>query len=52
MAKVLGVPILTLTLATVAISDAFAGVAGFVNIASQEGSLMLTFADGYGRSAY
>ncbi len=47
MAKVLGVPIQTVTLWTVAISGACAGIAGFVNVASQEGRLTQSFANGY-----
>jgi ABC-type uncharacterized transport system permease subunit len=47
MAKVLGVPIQTVTLWTVAISGACAGIAGFVNVASQEGRLTQSFASGY-----
>jgi general nucleoside transport system permease protein len=47
MAKVLGVPIQAVTLWTVAISGACAGIAGFINIASQEGRLTQSFANGY-----
>ena len=47
MAKVLGVPIQTVTLWCVAISGACAGLAGFVNVASQEGRLTDSYADGY-----
>jgi ABC-type uncharacterized transport system permease subunit len=47
MAKVLGVPIQAVTLWTVAISGACAGIAGFVNVASQEGRLTQSFANGY-----
>jgi simple sugar transport system permease protein len=47
MAKVVGVPIRQVTLWIVAISGACAGVAGFVNIASQEGRLTQSYAAGY-----
>jgi general nucleoside transport system permease protein len=47
MARVLGIPIQTVTLWTVAISGACAGLAGFVNVASQEGRLTQSFANGY-----
>jgi general nucleoside transport system permease protein len=47
MARVLGIPILTVTLWTVGISGACAGLAGFVNVASQEGRLTQSFAGGY-----
>jgi ABC-type uncharacterized transport system permease subunit len=47
MAKVLGVPIRAVTLWCVAISGACAGLAGFVNVASQEGRLTDSYADGY-----
>jgi ABC-type uncharacterized transport system permease subunit len=47
MAKVVGVPIQTVTLWIVAISGACAGIAGFVNVASQEGRLTQSFANGY-----
>jgi ABC-type uncharacterized transport system permease subunit len=47
MARVVGIPIQTVTLWTVAISGACAGIAGFVNVASQEGRLTQSFASGY-----
>jgi ABC-type uncharacterized transport system permease subunit len=47
MAKVVGIPIKAVTLWTVAISGACAGIAGFVNVASQEGRLTQSFASGY-----
>jgi general nucleoside transport system permease protein len=47
MARVLGIPILTVTLWTVGISGACAGLAGFVNVTSQEGRLTQSFAGGY-----
>jgi simple sugar transport system permease protein len=47
MAKVVGIPIRAVTLWTVAISGACAGLAGFVNVASQEGRLTESYADGY-----
>jgi ABC-type uncharacterized transport system permease subunit len=47
MAKVVGVPIQTITLWVVAASGACCGLAGFVNVASQEGRLTQSFADGY-----
>ncbi|MCK9916516.1 ABC transporter permease [Microbacteriaceae bacterium K1510] len=47
MAKVVGIPIKSITIWIVAISGACAGLAGFVNVASQEGRLTQSFADGY-----
>ena len=47
MAKVLGVPVRAVTLWCVALSGACAGLAGFVNVASQEGRLTESYADGY-----
>jgi general nucleoside transport system permease protein len=47
MARVVGIPIQTVTLWIVAISGACAGIAGFVNVASQEGRLTQSFANGY-----
>jgi general nucleoside transport system permease protein len=47
MARVLGIPIQTVTLWTVGISGACAGLAGFVNVTSQEGRLTQSFAGGY-----
>jgi general nucleoside transport system permease protein len=47
MARVVGIPIQTVTLWTVAISGACAGIAGFVNVTSQEGRLTQSFAGGY-----
>jgi general nucleoside transport system permease protein len=47
MAKVVGVPIRAVTICTVVISGACAGLAGFVNVASQEGRLTESYADGY-----
>lgn len=47
MAKVVGVPIRTITLWIIGISGACAGLAGFVNVASQEGRLTDSYADGY-----
>jgi simple sugar transport system permease protein len=47
MAKVVGVPIQATTILVVAASGACAGLAGFVNIASQESRLTQSFADGY-----
>jgi general nucleoside transport system permease protein len=47
MAKVLGVPIRAVTLCSVSVSGACAGLAGFVNVASQEGRLTESYADGY-----
>lgn len=47
MAKVLGVPIRAVTLWTLTISGACAGLAGFVNVASQDGRLTESYADGY-----
>lgn len=47
MAKVVGIPIKPITLWIVAIAGACAGLAGFVNVASQEGRLTQSFADGY-----
>jgi simple sugar transport system permease protein len=47
MAKVVGVPIQAVTILVVVASGACAGLAGFVNIASQESRLTQSFADGY-----
>jgi ABC-type uncharacterized transport system permease subunit len=47
MAKVLGVPVQAVTLCVVAVSGACCGIAGFVNVASQEGRLTQSFASGY-----
>jgi simple sugar transport system permease protein len=47
MARVLGVPVRSVTLWCVALSGACAGLAGFVNIACQEGRLTESYADGY-----
>jgi simple sugar transport system permease protein len=47
MAKVLGVPVQTVTLWVVAASGACCGLAGFVNVASQEGRLTQSFSSGY-----
>lgn len=47
MAKVLGVPIRAVMLWSVALSGACAGLAGFVNVVSQEGRLTESYADGY-----
>jgi simple sugar transport system permease protein len=47
MAKVLGVPIRIVTFWCVALSGACAGLAGFVNVANQEGRLTDSYADGY-----
>ncbi len=47
MAKLVGVPIRSVTLWTVALSGACAGIAGFVNVASQEGRLTQSYASGY-----
>ena len=47
MAKVVGVPVQTVSLLVIAASGAAAGLAGFVNVASQEGRLTQSFFDGY-----
>jgi ABC-type uncharacterized transport system permease subunit len=47
MAKVVGVPVRTISLAVIAASGAAAGLAGFVNVTSQEGRLTQSFFDGY-----
>lgn len=47
MAKVVGIPIRAVTIWTVVISGGCAGLAGFVNVASQEGRLTESYADGY-----
>jgi simple sugar transport system permease protein len=47
MAGVVGIPITAVTFWTVALSGASAGIAGFVNVASQEGRLTQSFASGY-----
>jgi ABC-type uncharacterized transport system permease subunit len=47
MAKIVGVPVQTITLCIIAASGACAGLAGFVNVASQEGRLTQSFFNGY-----
>ncbi len=47
MAKVVGVPIRAITIGVVATSGAAAGLAGFVNVAGQEGRLTQSFFNGY-----
>jgi ABC-type uncharacterized transport system permease subunit len=47
MARVVGVPVAAISLAVIAVSGAAAGLAGFVNVASQEGRLTQSFFDGY-----
>lgn len=47
MAKVVGVPVQTATIWIIAASGACCGLAGFVNIASQEGRLTQSFSNGY-----
>jgi simple sugar transport system permease protein len=47
MAGIAGVPLRALTVWIIAASGACAGLAGFVNIASQEGRLTQSFANGY-----
>jgi simple sugar transport system permease protein len=47
VARVVGVPIRAVTIWTVAISGACAGLAGFINVASQEGRLTESYAEGY-----
>jgi general nucleoside transport system permease protein len=47
MARVVGVPIRAVTILVVAASGACAGLAGFVNVASQESRLTQSFAEGY-----
>jgi simple sugar transport system permease protein len=47
MAKIVGVPVQAMTLCIIAASGASAGLAGFVNVASQEGRLTQSFANGY-----
>jgi ABC-type uncharacterized transport system permease subunit len=47
MSQVVGIPIRAVTIWTVLISGASAGLAGFVNVASQEGRLTESYADGY-----
>lgn len=47
LAGVLGVPAAAVSLAAVTASGAAAGLAGFVNVASQEGRLTQSFAEGY-----
>jgi simple sugar transport system permease protein len=47
MARIVGVPVRALTLGIIAASGACAGLAGFVNIASQEGRLTQSYANGY-----
>jgi simple sugar transport system permease protein len=47
MAWVVGVPVRAISVAVIAISGIAAGLAGFVNVASQEGRLTASFFDGY-----
>ena len=47
MAKIVGVPVQTMTVCLIAASGACAGLAGFVNVASQEGRLTQSFFNGY-----
>jgi len=47
MARIVGVPVRTMTLWLIAMSGACAGLAGFVNVASQEGRLTQSFFNGY-----
>ncbi|WPO41526.1 ABC transporter permease [Tardiphaga sp. 42S5] len=47
MAKIVGVPVQTMMVGLIAASGACAGLAGFVNIASQEGRLTQSFSSGY-----
>ncbi|MEH2469930.1 ABC-type uncharacterized transport system permease subunit [Nitrobacteraceae bacterium AZCC 2161] len=47
MAKIVGVPVQTMTVYIIAASGACAGLAGFVNVASQEGRLTQSFSNGY-----
>jgi simple sugar transport system permease protein len=47
MAQVVGVPIRAVSLGAIAASGALAGLAGFINVSSQEGRLTQSFADGY-----
>jgi ABC-type uncharacterized transport system permease subunit len=47
MAEIVGVPVQTMTVCIIAASGACAGLAGFVNVASQEGRLTQSFFNGY-----
>jgi general nucleoside transport system permease protein len=47
MAKVVGIPVQAASIAIIAVSGAAAGLAGFVNVAAQEGRLTQSFFDGY-----
>ena len=47
MAKVVGVPIRPIMVWVIAASGAIAGLAGFVNVAGQEGRLTQSFFNGY-----
>jgi ABC-type uncharacterized transport system permease subunit len=47
MATVVGVPVRVISIAVIAISGMATGLAGFVNVASQEGRLTQSFFDGY-----
>jgi ABC-type uncharacterized transport system permease subunit len=47
MAKIVGVPVQAMTVCIIAASGACAGLAGFVNVASQEGRLTQSFFSGY-----
>ncbi len=47
MARVVGIPVRAISLAVIAASGVAAGLAGFVNVAGQEGRLTQSFFDGY-----
>ena len=47
MAKIVGVPVQVTTVWIIAASGACAGLAGFINVASQEGRLTQSYANGY-----
>jgi ABC-type uncharacterized transport system permease subunit len=51
MARIAGVPVRALSIWIIAASGACCGLAGFVNVASQEGRLTQSFANGYVFSA-
>jgi simple sugar transport system permease protein len=47
MARVVGVPIRAVSLGAIAASGALAGLAGLINVSSQEGRLTQSFSEGY-----
>ncbi|WP_315836309.1 ABC transporter permease [Bradyrhizobium prioriisuperbiae] len=47
MARIVNIPVQAVTMSIIAASGACAGLAGFINIASQEGRLTQSFSNGY-----